>query len=175
MPILKQLFAVFTVRCRADAPNTTGHTRVRSACANWQSARASSLAKAYVKTNKYRGERETETRNERRAIFAKSQTTRARSQRWKIFYIANYYRRFSRIHSRRAFSIAPPARWVHFVHNSATGLGAKSASRAQGSRGERGEIEKLLRSARNFIFSRCTMGDNSEAYREAHRTITHTR
>lgn len=41
-PILEQLFAVFTARCRADAAGMQRDDtqRVRSACANWQSARA---------------------------------------------------------------------------------------------------------------------------------------
>lgn len=44
-------------------------------------ARELSPAEAYVKTNKYARGREREGQNERRAIFAKSQTARARGQR----------------------------------------------------------------------------------------------
>lgn len=146
-PILKQLFAVFTTRCRADAfgMQRDDTQRVRSACANWQSARASSLPwKPTLKqTNTCAGGKERgEMKGEQ---FSRNRKRPARAARDEKFSISRTiivalaaFTADARFQSRR-----PPARWVHFVHNSASGAEGGKIHRGHGGQHRRkGSVER---------------------------------
>lgn len=79
------------------------------------------------------------------------------------------------VFDRRAFSIAPPAvECILFANRNETVVLGGGTGRGGWQKGQ-GEGRKIATVARNFIFSRRTIGDNSGADRKVHRVITMTR
>lgn len=191
---------VYSIYC--DAPWTvvakhgtyTGPVRacmcVRKTRSNWQSANAA--RGSLVKTNKReRGKwKASNFRGITNGPYA------AWLERWKIFYIVNYYRRFSRIHRQSSVFNRAAGCWVHFCSQfrmesedgGVSGTGRKApwgqgtwVCKTRGDWGEKREKQsgqrdrKIAAFARNFVFSRHMMNDNAEMYREVYCAITRTR